>query len=116
MINVTENASRHLAEVLSEHTASGQDSSLGLRLWVEKGGCSGMSYAMQMAAAQPGDVAVDAGMATVYVAADSVEFLRGVTLDYVDGLTGSGFKIINPNAARHCGCGTSFEPATQSAA
>ncbi len=116
MINVTENAKRHLAELLPEHTARGQDGPVGLRLWVEKGGCSGMSYAMEVAAGQPGDVAIDAEPEMVFVAADSVEYLRGVTLDYVDGLTGSGFKIINPNAARHCGCGTSFEPTQQSAA
>ncbi len=116
MISVSENAKRHLAEFLSESQAGSQESAVGLRLWVEKGGCSGMSYAMKVCSAQPGDVAVSVESAVIYIAADSVDFLRGVTLDYVDGLTGSGFKISNPNAARHCGCGTSFEPAKQSAA
>jgi iron-sulfur cluster assembly protein len=42
--------------------------------------------------------------------AESADFLRDATLDFEDGLTGSGFRIVNPNAARTCGCGTSFEP------
>jgi iron-sulfur cluster assembly protein len=54
---------------------------------------------------------VAAGDVTVYVAADSAELLRGVQVDYSDSLSDSGFKVQNPNAARSCGCGTSFEPA-----
>ena len=41
----------------------------------------------------------------------SAVYLKDATLDFQDGLTGSGFRIVNPNAARTCGCGTSFEPA-----
>jgi iron-sulfur cluster assembly accessory protein len=46
-----------------------------------------------------------------FVDAESADYLRGSTLDYRDGLTGAGFHIENPNAARTCGCGTSFEAA-----
>ena len=42
----------------------------------------------------------------------SIDYLRGYQLDYVESLSDSGFKLTNPNAARSCGCGTSFEPAT----
>jgi len=42
---------------------------------------------------------------------ESVPYLRGATLDFTDGLTGTGFRIVNPNASRTCGCGSSFEAA-----
>jgi len=44
---------------------------------------------------------------------ESSEQLDGCTIDYVDELTGAGFRVINPHAVRNCGCGTSFEPAPQ---
>jgi hypothetical protein len=42
---------------------------------------------------------------------ESIPYLRGATLDFHDGLTGAGFHIVNPNASRTCGCGSSFETA-----
>ena len=47
------------------------------------------------------------------VAADSLDRLRGCEIDYSDDLTDAGFKVHNPNAARSCGCGTSFEAADE---
>jgi iron-sulfur cluster assembly protein len=47
----------------------------------------------------------------VIVDPDSLHYLHGSTVDYCDDLTGTGFRIHNPNAARSCGCGTSFEAA-----
>jgi len=46
-----------------------------------------------------------------FIDAESADYLRDATLDFEEGLTGAGFRILNPNAARTCGCGTSFEPA-----
>jgi len=46
----------------------------------------------------------------VIVDAESLTYLDGSSLDYEDGLNDAGFKVVNPNAARSCGCGTSFEP------
>ena len=54
---------------------------------------------------------VERAGAKVIIDAESAHFLAGSTIDYVDDLAGSGFRIQNPNAARSCGCGTSFEPA-----
>ena len=62
-------------------------------------------------AAEADDILVESGEARVIVAADSVGHLRGCEVDYSDDLTDAGFKIHNPNAARSCGCGTSFETA-----
>jgi len=82
----------------------------GLRLAVEKGGCAGLQYAMTLGSRQPEDTEVVHLGARVFLDPDSLGILDGCTLDYEDGLSGSGFRIINPRAARSCGCGTSFEP------
>jgi len=109
MIEVTESAALQLGEMLEE---KGFDpAELGLRLLVERGGCAGLSYAMRIAPAEPGDAVVERAGVQVFVAEDSAEYLEGCRLDYIDSLNDSGFKIENPNAARSCGCGTSFEPA-----
>ncbi len=89
---------------------SGGDPAKGLRLYVEKGGCSGLQYGMAIGAPQPGDDLVEQDCARLYIDRESLAFLAGCTLDYEDGLTGAGFRVINPHAKRHCGCGTSFEP------
>jgi iron-sulfur cluster assembly accessory protein len=59
---------------------------------------------------RPGDALSERGGAVVAVDPKSLPYLEGCTVDYEDGLTGAGFRIINPQAERSCGCGTSFEP------
>ncbi|MEM7516402.1 MAG: iron-sulfur cluster assembly accessory protein [Planctomycetota bacterium] len=109
MIHVTDAAAEHLLALLEEKNFSPDEK--GLRLLVERGGCAGMSYAMQISAPDSDDEVVEKNGVRVFVAADSREYLDGLHLDYVDALNDTGFKIENPNAARSCGCGTSFEPA-----
>jgi len=106
VITVTENAAKAILDLTREKGVSG-----GLRLSIEKGGCAGLQYAMELGAPGEGDETARCLEAEVYVAADSTALLVGCTLDYDDGLAGAGFRIINPKAARSCGCGTSFEPA-----
>ncbi len=108
MITITEAAASHLHALLKSKGASPDEQ--GLRLYVERGGCAGMSYAMAVGEPQATDIAVEKDGVRVYIDADSQEYLSGVQLDYEDALNDSGFKIENPNAARSCGCGTSFEP------
>jgi len=108
MITVTENAVRQLRTLLeSRPAADGQ----GLRVGIAKGGCSGLQYEMSLDAKKPGDETIERDGVEFFVDAESADYLRGSTLDYRDGLTGAGFHIENPNAARTCGCGTSFEAA-----
>lgn len=114
MIVVTEAAAKHLLDLLEEKDFSPAEK--GLRLFVEKGGCAGMSYAMKVDALAEGDTIFTRGEARVFVDAESLVYLDGCHLDYVDALNDAGFKIENPNAARSCGCGTSFEPARKDAA
>lgn len=111
MITLTASAIAHLKDLLkSKEAAPG----VGLRLEIEKGGCAGMQYAMRLDSPQAGDVIVTEDGVSVVVGTESAGFLRGSTLDYVDSLNDSGFKIENPNAVRSCGCGTSFEPKKES--
>lgn len=108
MITVTDNAVRQLRTLLASRSDTGQR---GLRVGIAKGGCSGLQYEMSLGAQQPGDAIVAQDGVEFFVDQESADYLRGATLDYRDGLTGAGFHIENPNAARTCGCGTSFEAA-----
>ena len=108
MINVTDNAVRQLRVLLETQSAS---AGKGLRVQIAKGGCSGLQYEMSLDARKEGDAIVERDGVEFFVDDESARLLRGATLDYNDGLTGTGFQIVNPNAARTCGCGTSFEPA-----
>ena len=105
MIQITEQAAKHLRELATEQGAP------GLRLAVEKGGCAGLQYAMSLGGPQAGDEITERDGAVVAVDPESRSHLDGCTIDYTDGLTGTGFRVINPQASRSCGCGTSFEPA-----
>ena len=106
MITITPKAIEELGKLLLSRAKSAQS---GLRLAVRRGGCAGWQYEMNVADPEPGDAVVESGAARVIVAADSFDRLRGCEIDYSDDLTDAGFKIHNPQAARSCGCGTSFE-------
>ena len=105
MMTLTHKAAQELALLLARKAQS-PDS--GLRLAVRKGGCAGWQYEMKVAEPEPGDVVVESGGARLIVAGDSTARLQGCEIDYSDDLSDAGFKVHNPNAARSCGCGTSF--------
>jgi iron-sulfur cluster assembly accessory protein len=79
-----------------------------LRVFVENGGCSGMQYGMSFDEPKEGDEAFESEGIPILVNADSAEHLRGISIDFDDGLHGKGFEIRNPNAKTTCGCGKSF--------
>jgi iron-sulfur cluster assembly protein len=108
MINVTDSAVRQLRALLG---AQAESSHKGLRVQIAKGGCSGLQYEMALDAKKEGDVVVERDGMQFLIDGESVPYLRGSTLDFRDGLTGVGFHIVNPNASRTCGCGSSFETA-----
>ena len=106
MLTLTEAASRKLAEIMTKQAGP----VVGLRVFVQKGGCSGYSYGMSLAPeVGAGDWVGEFGGVKVLVDAESAPMLNGVRIDYVETLQGSGFAIENPNAVRSCGCGNSFE-------
>jgi iron-sulfur cluster insertion protein len=105
MITVTEKAKQKVAEILQQEGKAGQ----GLRVAVLGGGCSGFTYDLKFdAAAGEGDEVLDCGSFRVFVDPISSQFLEGSSLDFLDGLQGTGFKVGNPNAKGTCGCGQSF--------
>jgi iron-sulfur cluster assembly protein len=108
MINVTDNAVRQLQSLLSQRS---ENSGKGLRVEVAKGGCSGLHYEMTLGEREEGDSMVERDGVQFFIDAESVSYLRDATLDFTGGLTGTGFRIVNPNASRTCGCGSSFEAA-----
>lgn len=107
MIHVTDSAVQQLRSLLVEQPAA---AGKGLRVQVAKGGCSGLQYEMSLDQRHEGDTVVPRDEVEFFIDAESANFLRDATLDFQDGLTGAGFRIVNPNASRTCGCGTSFEP------
>lgn len=82
----------------------------GVRFSVTDGGCSGYQYALDIInEPKPDDLVQEQGRLQVYIDRQSAPLLEGVVVDYVEGLTQSGFKFSNPNASESCGCGQSFK-------
>ncbi len=104
-IDVTEEAMAAMSGAMS--SAEGDDV---LVVSVLGGGCSGFMYDMQIQSRPQGEgwqfVECD-GITVAVHDNDSVQ-LSGITLDYVNSLMGGGFKVVNPNASKACGCGKSF--------
>ncbi|MGH9448170.1 MAG: HesB/IscA family protein [Terriglobia bacterium] len=104
-LDVTPIAVEKVKEILAQQTPQ----PLGLRLAVVGGGCSGFSYQMNFETeTNPIDKTFDFAGLKVFVDQASLMYLRGTKVDYVESLTGSGFKFENPNVKSTCGCGSSF--------
>ena len=112
MLTLTDSAVKYLRTLVEEKGEPGK----ALRIYIERGGCAGMSYGMTLDEPKPDDFAAERDGMKVIVDPDSLQYVEGSTVDYCDDLTGTGFRIQNPKASRSCGCGTSFEPADESRA
>lgn len=107
-VSITERAAEKAKNLLESRGLS----TGALRVFVVGGGCSGYQYGMALAQEEEdGDVVVDLAGVKILVDADSIPLLRGAEIDYVDDLMKSGFTIFNPNAAKSCACGSSFQTA-----
>ena len=105
VVLATESAVRKLKELKE---AESTDSSF-LRMGVKPGGCSGLSYEMFFDTEKSeNDFTEEYGEVSIVVDNQSVDHIRGATLDYKEGLMETGFSIDNPNVSRTCGCGNSF--------
>ncbi len=105
MISVTPKAVQKIREQFAKHGVTEG----GLRLGVQGGGCSGLSYLFKLEARQrPQDSVYDFDGVKIYVDPKSLLYLDGMTLDYQESLIRSGFVFENPNAKKSCSCGTSF--------
>lgn len=107
MIHVTEKAAKKIHELLVKEGVPAESG--GLRVGVQGGGCSGLSYAMRLETqARDRDKVFEENGARLFVDPKSLLYLNGTTLDYVEELIRQGFVFQNPQAARSCGCGSSF--------
>jgi iron-sulfur cluster insertion protein len=105
VVNLTAKAAEMVKAAMAKEKVAG----FGLRVGVVGGGCSGFQYQLAFEE-NPGadDLVLDQYGVRIFVDAVSQEHLGGITIDYVTGLHGAGFKFLNPNASRTCGCGSSF--------
>lgn len=104
MIAVTPSAVKRIGQLVTKHNCTG-----GLRLGVQGGGCSGMSYVFRLdAAPRSTDHVLEFDGVRIYVDPKSYPLLDGLTLDFTESLMESSFVWHNPNAKRSCSCGKSF--------
>ena len=105
LIDVSDRALREI-QAIFERERPGDG--MGLRLGVMGGGCSGLSYSMEFSQPTDADNVVEREGITILLDPKSTIYLKGITLDFQDGLQGRGFVFNNPNARNTCGCGESF--------
>ena len=102
---VSERAARRIGEILARE----DQPELKLRISVSGGGCSGFQYGFALDDhAEDGDIAIERDGARVVIDGMSLMYMLGCEVDYVEDLTGSYFRVSNPNATASCGCGNSF--------
>ena len=106
-ITLTTAAAGKVRELLEQEN----DPTLGLRVFVAGGGCSGLQYGMTLDEEQEGDTVISVEGFKVFVDDMSLGYIVGSEVDYVDSLMGAGFTVNNPNAVSSCGCGHSFKTA-----
>lgn len=107
MIKVSDSARNQLEALLKQEGHELEDSFI--RVGVESGGCSGLSYQLKIDTEhQPEDKVFEDKGVRIVVEKKSFLYLAGTTLEYEGGLNGKGFSFNNPNASRTCGCGESF--------
>ena len=106
MISLSEKAASEIRTIMEQNGGTFE----GIRVFVAGGGCSGLSYGMQIAdePATADDLVFESGGVKVIVDVASHQYLTGASIDFDDSLQGGGFKINNPNAVKSCGCGSSF--------
>ena len=107
LISLTPQAASKIKQLMAEEPDGDADV---LRVAIQGGGCSGFQYGLGFdRGSQEGDLELEQHGVTVVVDPFSAPYLRGATIDFVDGIQESGFKIENPNAVSSCGCGHSFQ-------
>jgi len=105
LITVTDAAAAELQR--SMEAQDKQD--MALRIAVFPGGCAGMQYGLSLdSEGQPGDEEFVSGGIRLVVGRQDLPMVAGMQVDYVQSVSGSGFKVENPNANESCGCGSSF--------
>lgn len=105
-VSLTAEAQSQLKQLLAQEN----NPQLGLRVFVSGGGCSGLQYGMAFDdSVRAEDEVVEVDGVRVLIDEQSVQYIRGSEIDYVNGLMGAGFTVHNPNATHSCSCGHSFD-------
>ena len=106
MITLTPKAISQAKTLMAQESS---DETMGLRVGVKGGGCSGLSYVLDFEKEpRTDDKVFEFDGLRVFMDPKSAIYLKGTQLDFSDGLNGTGFTFVNPNAQRTCGCGSSF--------
>jgi iron-sulfur cluster assembly accessory protein len=104
-VNLTQPAADAVRDVIAKKNLQG----FALRLFISGGGCSGYQYGLALDSnIRAEDMVIETDGIKLIIDEVSIKYLQGATVDYVEGMTTSGFRIINPNAASTCNCGQSF--------
>jgi iron-sulfur cluster assembly protein len=111
MITITDKGAEKVHEFLASQQAD--VSVAGLRVGVRGGGCSGFQYQLAFDEQRDSDVVFESHGLKLLVDGESLQFVRGSTIDYEESLQGAGFKVNNPNVVAACGCGSSFRVAEE---
>ncbi|MCA9811728.1 MAG: iron-sulfur cluster insertion protein ErpA [Nitrosarchaeum sp.] len=105
LITVTPKAAEKIIEFMKEEAEKPEY----LRVYVQGGGCSGLSYGMGFEKApEDDDLVMEESGVKLLIDSYSIDHLKGANVDYIESLMGSGFKINNPNVVKSCSCGHSF--------
>lgn len=105
-IKITEKAAKEIKRIMDENKIP---DTIGLRVGVKGGGCSGLTYTLGFDGEQKeSDTIIESHGIKLFVDGKSLFYLLGTELDFSDGLNGRGFVFNNPNAKKTCGCGESF--------
>jgi iron-sulfur cluster assembly accessory protein len=108
-VALTDSGAEKVREFLSSQGLD--EGSAGLRVGVRGGGCSGFQYQLAFDEQRDGDVIFEHSGLRLLVDNQSLPYVDGSTIDYVDSLQGAGFQVNNPNVVAACGCGSSFRVA-----
>ncbi|MCW3019674.1 MAG: iron-sulfur cluster assembly accessory protein [Solirubrobacterales bacterium] len=111
MIEITDKGAEKVHEFLASQQAD--VGVAGLRVGVRGGGCSGFQYQLAFDEQRESDVVFESHGLKLLVDGESLQFVRGSTIDYEESLQGAGFKVNNPNVVAACGCGSSFRVAEE---
>jgi iron-sulfur cluster assembly protein len=111
MIEITDKGAEKVHEFLASQQADVNVA--GLRVGVRGGGCSGFQYQLAFDEQRDSDIVFESHGLKLLVDGESLQFVRGSTIDYEESLQGAGFKVNNPNVVAACGCGSSFRVAEE---
>jgi len=111
-VTLTQPAADAVRELMTTKNLEGYN----LRLYISGGGCSGYQYGLALDNnIHNEDTITETDGIKLLIDEVSIQYLQGATVDYIEGITSSGFKIINPNATSTCGCGQSFNSSGEEA-